>query len=448
MKATPPVLKGMRDFLPPRMILRHYVTDRLRRVFERFGFEPLQTPAIEYAETLEGKFGEEADKLIYKFEDRGGRQVGLRYDLTVPLARVVAMYPELVKPFKRYQIAPVWRAERPQKGRYREFYQCDVDIVGSASMLADAEVVTIAYQCLRELGFTAFRILINNRKILQAIATLAGVPPEDVGKVWRAVDKWDKIGAAGVQAELAAGGLAGGLIQQLLDLLDVTGPTNTVLQRLAGQLRDHPAGVEGVRELAEIAHYLDLAQVPPQFYQIDLHMVRGLEYYTGPIFEIVVDEPKIGSLSGGGRYDHLIGLLGPTSYPAVGISLGLERLIDVIDELGMAPAEVRSTVTEVLVTVFAETYLSESLAVAATLRGAGVNAEVYLGADKLSHQLRYASRKNVPFVVIVGPDEVSRGEVLLRDMASGEQRSVEREALVAAIRGQAPALTSASASRE
>src|SRR5579883_1899447 len=169
MKATPQVLKGMRDFLPSRMILRHYVIDELRRVFERFGFEPLQTPAIEYAETLEGKFGEEADKLIYRFEDRGGREVGLRYDLTVPLARVVSMYPEMVKPFKRYQIAPVWRAERPQKGRYREFYQCDVDVVGSQSMVADAEVVTVAYTALRQLGFSSFRALINNRKILQAI---------------------------------------------------------------------------------------------------------------------------------------------------------------------------------------------------------------------------------------------------------------------------------------
>jgi histidyl-tRNA synthetase len=433
MKATPQVLKGMRDFLPQRMILRHYVTDQLRLVFERFGFEPLQTPAVEYAETLEGKFGEEADKLIYRFEDRGGRQVGLRYDLTVPLARIVAMYPELVKPFKRYQIAPVWRAERPQKGRYREFYQCDVDVVGSASMLADAEVVTIAYQCLCQLGFTAFRILINNRKILQAVVEKAGVLPQNAPAVWRAVDKWDKIGPEGVRAELATSGLTEDTVRRLFDLLDVGGDATTVLQTLAGRLGGIPVAVEGIRELEEIGRYLNLADVPSRFYQIDPHMVRGLEYYTGPIFEIVVDEPRIGSLSGGGRYDHLIGLLGSQEYPAVGISLGLERLIDVIDELGMAPSDVRSTVTEVLVTVFDQEHLVASLATAASLRANGVKCEVFLGGEKLASQLRYASRKNIPLVVIVGPDELQRGVAVLRNMVNGHQQTVERGALIGSI---------------
>jgi histidyl-tRNA synthetase len=415
------------------MILRHYVTDQLRLVFERFGFEPLQTPAVEYAETLEGKFGEEADKLIYRFEDRGGRNVGLRYDLTVPLARIVAMYPELVKPFKRYQIAPVWRAERPQKGRYREFYQCDVDVVGSASMLADAEVVTIAYQCLRQLGFTAFRILINNRKILQAVVEQAGVLSQDVPAVWRAVDKWDKIGLDGVRAELAASGLAGQTVQRLFELLDVSGDAPTVLRSLGSRLAGQSVAAEGIRELEEIGTYLNLADVPSRFYQIDPHMVRGLEYYTGPIFEIVVDEPRIGSLSGGGRYDHLIGMLGSQEYPAVGISLGLERLIDVIDELGMAPSDVRSTVSEVLVTVFDHDHLAASLATAASLRATGLKCEVFLGSDRLASQLRYASRKNIPLVVIVGPDELQQGTAVLRNMVTGQQQAVERGVLLAAI---------------
>jgi histidyl-tRNA synthetase len=443
MKATPQVLKGMRDFLPARMILRHFVTDHVRRTFERFGFEPLQTPAIEYAETLEGKFGEEADKLIYKFEDRGERRVGLRYDLTVPLARVVSMYPEIVKPFKRYQIAPVWRAERPQKGRYREFYQCDVDIVGSAQMTADAEVVTVAYHALRELGFTGFRILLNNRKILQAIATRAGVPSGLGPAVWRAVDKWEKIGAAAVRAELQASGLDEAAVATIFELMDLPAEGEETLRRVGEALADLPSGVEGVRELTDLVKYLALADIPSRFYKVDLHMVRGLDYYTGPIFEIVVDEPKIGSISGGGRYDHLIGQLGPVEYPAVGISLGLERLIDVIDELGMAPPEVRSTVTAVLVTVFEPDLLAVSHTVAASLRATGINTEVYLGTEKLAQQLRYASRKNIPLVIIVGPDEVRRDEVIVRDMRTGQQQTVERGALLGTIQAGISAIVPA-----
>ncbi|HLZ08201.1 MAG TPA: ATP phosphoribosyltransferase regulatory subunit, partial [Chloroflexota bacterium] len=249
MKATPQVLKGMRDFLPQRMILRHYVTDQLRIVFERFGFDPLQTPAVEYADTLEGKYGEEADKLIYKFEDRGGRHVGLRYDLTVPLSRVVAMYPELPKPFKRYQIAPVWRAERPQKSRYREFYQCDVDIVGCDSMIADAEIVTIAYQSLCQLGFKAFRILISNRKILQAISELNGIPSTEVPSVWRVIDKWDKIGRDGVRSDLVSVGLSEETTDRLLGTLDLSGSSGEVLRTIGTRVADNAGGRDGVREL-------------------------------------------------------------------------------------------------------------------------------------------------------------------------------------------------------
>jgi histidyl-tRNA synthetase len=433
MKPSPQVLKGMRDFLPPRMILRHYVTDVLRRVFERHGFEPLQTPTIEYAETFRGKIGEEANKLMYTFEDRGGREVGLRYDLTVPLARVVAMYPDLVKPFKRYQIAPVWRAERPQKGRYREFYQCDVDIVGTSSMLADAEVVTIAYQSLRELGFTDFRILMNNRKILQGISELVRLEAEMAAASWRVVDKWDKIGAEGVQEELAVAGVDSETTRKLFNLLDLSGTSTEVLRTLKDRLNGVGPASHGVTELQEVVRYLDFAGVPERYYQVDLHMVRGLDYYTGPIFEIVVDRPKIGSLSGGGRYDNLIGMLGGGDSPAVGISLGLERLIDVIDELGMAPPEVGSTVTDVLVTVFDAERLADSLATAASLRTAGVRCEVFLGDEKLGHQIRYANRKNIPLVVIIGPDEANQGTAILRAMTSGSQRQVDRGALLGTI---------------
>jgi histidyl-tRNA synthetase len=439
MNKPPGILKGMRDFLPQRMILRHYVTDQLRKVFERYGFEPLQTPAVEYAETLEGKYGEEADKLIYKFEDRGGRNVGLRYDLTVPLSRIVAMYPDLPKPFKRYQIAPVWRAERPQKSRYREFYQCDVDIVGCGSMIADAEVVTIAYQSLRQLGFKGFRILINNRKILQAMSELAGISAEQIAGVWRAVDKWDKIGRDGVQRDLTEFGLTDATIGRLFAMLGVSGPAAEVLRAIGAKVAEVPVGRAGVSELEDLVSFLALAEVPPEFYQIDLHMVRGLDYYTGPIFEIVVDEPKIGSLSGGGRYDHLIGQLGGAEAPAVGLSLGLERLIDVIDELGMAPPEIRSTVTAVLVTVFDPERQAASLAIAASLRAAGVNCEVFLGTEKLANQLRYANKKNIPLAVILGPDELERGQVVLKHLLTGTQQTLERGQLLPAIENSAKA---------
>lgn len=434
MKATPQVLKGTRDFLPQRMVLRHYVIDQVRSVFERFGFEPLQTPAVEYAETLKGKYGDEADKLIYDFQDRGGREVGLRYDLTVPLARVVSMYPDLVKPFKRYQIAPVWRAERPQKGRYREFYQCDVDVIGCASMLADAEVLTVAYSALRQLGFTRFRVLLNNRKILQAVANQAQVPEDLSLATWRIVDKWDKIGPTGVRSELEKVGLFPDTIERLFHLLDLNGDPRMILRTLGERLGGEAVGLEGIAELNAVLTYLSLNGVPEEFFRVDLHMVRGLDYYTGPIYEVVVDEPKIGSITSGGRYDNLVGLLGATPYPAVGISLGLERLIDVIDELGMAPPNLGTTVTDVLVTVFDAELLPRSLEVAASLREAGLNTEVYLGAEKLGAQLKYAGRKGIPRVVILGPEEVGGGAAVLRDMVSGQQQRLPLSDLVAGIR--------------
>jgi histidyl-tRNA synthetase len=416
----------MRDFLPARMILRQYVVGVLREVFERFGFEPLETPAIEYAETLEGKFGDEADKLIYRFEDRGGRRVGLRYDLTVPLARVVAMYPELVKPFKRYQIAPVWRAEKPQKGRYREFYQCDVDVVGSASMLADAEVVAVADFALVRLGFSRYRIKLNDRKILTALGQYAGVPAESLGGIYRAIDKLEKVGAEAVHGELASQGIPADTIARLLDLVQVQGEPAGVFAQLRERLAAVPRGAEGVGELEQVVTYLEELGIGPERYQVDLSMVRGLEYYTGPIFEAVVEEPRIGSICGGGRYDNLVGTFSGQSHPAVGISVGLERIIDVLEELGLVEGRLRQTTTAVLVTVFGPETRAASLALVGDLRRAGINAEVFLGLEKLPNQLRYASRKGIPFVAILGPDEVAKDVVLVKEMATGEQRGYER----------------------
>ena len=434
-KITPQVLRGMRDFLPERMILRRYVMDLLRDVFESFGFEPLETPAIEYAETLEGKFGEEGDKLLYRFEDRGGRRVALRYDLTVPLARVVALHGELVRPWKRYHMAPVWRAEKPQKGRYREFWQCDVDTVGTKSTLADAEAVNVVYLALQRLGFDRFVVKINNRKILSALSQYAGVPAAEASTIYRAIDKLDKVGREAVAGELEESGLEPGVVARLLDLLSESADDATVLQHTGERLAAYPEGVEGVRELESLLSYLDAAGVPRGFRRVDLSMVRGMDYYTGPIFETVVEEPKIGSVSGGGRYDKLIGLFSREEVPATGVSFGLERIIDVIEELGMRPASVRRTVAEALVTVFGPELVGDSLRLSGELRAQGLKVETYLGEERLGAQIRYAVRKGIPLAVILGPDEAARGEGVLRNLGTETQSAVPQAELAAAIRG-------------
>jgi histidyl-tRNA synthetase len=425
------VPRGMRDILPEKMIRRQYVMDVVRDVFETFGFEPLQTPVMELKETLMGKHGEEAEKLFYFAQHgRGGEELALRYDLTVPLARVAAMHRDLRKPFKRYQIAPLFRAERPQRGRYREFYQCDVDIVGCEGMLADAEIINVVYAVLRRLGFSAYRIQINNRKILVGIGQYAGVPDELLGGLYRPIDKLGKIGIKGVRAEMSENGIPDEVITKMIDLLSVEGSDAELLDDLGVRLADYPLAVEGVAELRELVGYLRALGIPDANYEIDFSMVRGLDYYTGPIFETVVDEPKIGSITGGGRYDKLIGLFAKESLPVTGTSLGLERLIDVMDELEMFPASIGATVTRVLVTQFDAGSVSSTLALASELRQAGLNTELFFEPTGLGKQLRYASRKGIPFVVIAGPDELEQGQVTLRDLARSEQLSVSRGSMV------------------
>ncbi len=433
-KVPPRILKGTRDFLPERMILRQWVIGTWRGIFERFGFEPLETPVIEYAETMEGKFGEEGDRLMYRFEDRGGRAVALRYDLTVPLTRVVAMYPDLPKPFKRYHIAPVYRAENPQKGRYREFYQCDVDTVGSTSPLADAEAVTVAAAAFDAIGFPNYTVRLNTRKILAALADVAGVAPDLRLAAFRAIDKLEKVGPERARAEMREAGIADAVADHLHGLVRISGAAREMLGELRGRLADHPLGLEGIAELEAMVDGLDAAGVSAARYLVDYSMVRGMDYYTGPIFETTVEEPKIGSVSGGGRYDKLVGLFSSTDLPATGVSLGLERIIDVIEELGLRPAGLGRTVVAVLVTIFEPATQRESVRIATELRGAGIPTELYLGSGKLPAQLRHADRKGVPLAVIAGPDELAAGTVVLKDMLSGEQSTVQRADLPAAVR--------------
>lgn len=434
-RVEPRLPRGMRDILPEKMILREYVMDAIREVFEQFGFEPLHTPAVELAETLMGKYGPDAERLIYDVRQRQGREdLALRYDLSVPLSRVVAMNPELVMPFRRYQIAPVWRAERPQKGRYREFYQCDADIVGSASMLADAEIIAMIYAILERLGFKRYATKINNRKVLAGIGIYAGVSGEARSQLYRSIDKLDRIGMDGVRKELRDGGIGEDIIARMVDLLQVRGESKAIIPEMMDRLEGIEIAAEGLNELKELTDYLDAMGVAAGAYQVDFSMVRGLDYYTGPIYETIVEEPKIGSITGGGRYDRLIEMFSATGYPATGTTIGIERIIDVMDELSMYPPSLRRTVVEALVLQFDASLLPDALQLTRRLRDEGLRVELVYEAESVKKQFRYAGRKGVPFVVILGPDEAAQGTVTVKNMVVGEQCTVSQSEAARLIR--------------
>ncbi len=429
----PRLPKGMRDILPKQMVLRQRILGIVEQTFAEFGFEPLITPAAELTEILLGKYGTDAEKLIFFVQHPGGKEeLALRYDLSVPLSRVVAQYPDLPKPFRRYQIAPVWRAERPQRGRYREFWQCDADIVGSPSMLADAEIVALIHAVLRRLGFQQFTTVINNRKLLTSIGHYSGVPEAQLPQLYRAIDKMDKIGLDGVRKELRRGRLDERTVDRLCELLWPTGGEQATLDDLRAQLADFPQAMEGIAELEELLSYLPELGVESDFYRVDLAMVRGLDYYTGPIYETLVEKPKIGSITGGGRFDGLVGRFSAQGYPATGTTIGLERIIDVMEELKMFPAA--ETLVEVLVTVFEPSLLPQSLKLLTELRSAGLRCELYYGSDPLGTQIRYALKKGIPLLTILGPDELEAGLVAVRELASKSQTEVARGNVAAVVR--------------
>ncbi len=432
-KIQPRLPKGFRDFLPADMLKREYVFDTVREVFHLYGFEPIQTPVLELNETLMGKYGEEAENLI--FGAKHGRsdkdELSMRYDLTVPLARVFAQYEsELTLPFKRYHIAPVFRGERPQKGRYREFYQCDADIVGIGDMIADAEILSVIVTALRRLGFPQFTVKINNRKLLTGMGIYSGVPDSQLPDLYRSVDKFDKIGAEGVQKELVERGIDSEVVARMIGLITSRQQGLDNLDLLDDTMGEIPAAAEGLRELRELSGYLDDAGVSSEFYEFDFTMVRGLGYYTGPIFETVITEPNLGSITGGGRYDDLIGLFRRESLPTTGTSLGIERIIDLMDELKLYPAEIGGTVVQVLVTVFNPESRTESTKLATELRTAGINTELYMQSKKLGDQMKYADKKGIPLVAVMGPDEAAAGVVKLKRLKDGEEISVERALFV------------------
>jgi histidyl-tRNA synthetase len=428
--------RGMRDFLPEDVRKREYVIGVIKEVYERYGFEPLETPAAENIETLMGKYGEEGNQLIFKILKRGVHEgtgeadLALRYDLTVPLARVVAEYRDkLPKFFKRYQIQPVWRADRPARGRYREFFQCDVDVLGSRSMIVEAEIISASSEVLSKLGFTDFVVRLNHRKVLTGILDAAGIPSEKHGTALIALDKLDKIGTDGVLREFAEREVLGTEAGKvLLALFEATGANEETLERLEKFMGSHPVGLEGVADLREIINYLSSSVV-----RIDPSLARGLSYYTGAIMEFQVKD-LAGSLGGGGRYDNLIGMFLGQDIPACGFSLGLDRIILVMSERNMFPVNLLRSQAEVMIAVW-QGAAEDALRLAAELRGAGLRVDVYPDRDaKLGNQISYAVKRSIPFMAFIGEDERDKGLVVLKNLKSGKQETIDRKDVAAFVK--------------
>ncbi|HSS18757.1 MAG TPA: histidine--tRNA ligase [Pyrinomonadaceae bacterium] len=453
--------RGMRDFLPEDVRRREYVIGVIREVYERYGFEPLETPAIENIETLTGKYGEEGNQLIFKILKRGVHEatgeadLALRYDLTVPLARVVAEYRDkLPKFFKRYQIQPVWRADRPARGRFREFYQCDVDIVGSRSMLVEAEICAAASEVLTRLGFADFVVRLNHRHALTGLLLAAGISGDKHEGALISLDKLDKVGRAGVEREFSDRGIETDQGKRLLDFFaelpsvdqaaelasggDIVkkrqAKNAAILGRLVEFVGDNELGARGIDDLRSIVKFAEAEGLAAQI-EIDPTLARGLSYYTGAIMEINVKDLQ-GSLGGGGRYDNLVGGFLSESLPACGFSLGLERIIVVMTEREMFPPQLVSSPADVMVSIWSEESITDSIALAQELRSAGVRVDLYPEADKLGKQFKHASSRGIPFVAVLGDDERARGEIGIKDLRSGEQRSVKRENVAETMRGR------------
>lgn len=444
----PSIPKGTRDFTPAEMARRNYIFDTIRSVFRLYGFAPIETPAMETLQTLMGKYGEEGDKLLFKILNSGdflrgvdprlldspeghmGKltsqlcEKGLRYDLTVPFARFVVMHRnDLQMPFKRYQIQPVWRADRPQKGRYREFYQCDADIVGSDSLLNEVELLTLIDEVFSRLGIS-ITIKLNNRKVLAGIAQLIGFP-EKIVDITVAIDKLDKIGLEAVNAELLERGLSDEAIADLEPILKIQGTVGERLDQLAKLLENSPEGSRGVEELREITGGVEALGLHATL-DLDVALARGLNYYTGAIIEVKANDVAIGSLTGGGRYDNLTGVFGMPGLSGVGISFGADRIYDVLNQLDLYPADLLSG-AKVLFLNMGAAEAAQSLKTMAKLRRRGISAELYPDAAKMKKQMGYADAKQIPYVAIIGESELQNGTLTLKNMQTGEQTQVSAE---------------------
>jgi histidyl-tRNA synthetase len=428
------VLKGFRDYLPEADVPRQAMLRKVVAVFESFGFGPLTTPALEYADILTGKYGDEGDQLLYRFADNGGRDVALRYDLTVPLARVVAQHRSLDMPFRRYQVAPVWRAEKPGRGRFREFLQCDVDIVGEASVRADAECMMVGLEVLQSLGVPGYVMRVNNRKILDGLLDRVGVDGrERRHAVLRVMDKLPKIGREGVEAELSAEvGLDVEAQALLFEVLGRSVTGSAGLRALTDVVGGTEAGRQGIDELCALLDLVGAAGHGAHV-EVDLSIARGLDYYTGTIYETFVrGREEFGSVMSGGRYDTLLGMFLRDSIPAVGISLGIDRLVSLLTDLGLVSS--RGATADVFVAVLDDEGYGAMVQAASELRRAGLGAEMSLVAGKLGKQFRSAEKKGYRFVVLQGADERAAGKLALKDLQTGEQATVSAEEVVLRVR--------------
>ena len=452
MANKPSIPKGTRDFSPVEMAKRNYIFNTIKDVYALYGFQQIETPAMETLQTLMGKYGEDVDKLLIKVLNSGDYlskvtdeqlaerhslrlascicEKGLRYDLTVPFARYVVMHrDELQLPFKRYQIQPVWRADRPQKGRYREFYQCDADVVGSDSLLNEVELMQIVDTVFSRFGVRVV-IHINNRKILTGIAELIGAP-EKIVDITVAIDKLDKIGIDNVNAELMANGLTEEAVTRLQPVLTMSGSNNQKLDTLSEMLSSSEIGMKGIEESRYILDMLDRSDLVNEV-ELDLTLARGLNYYTGAIFEVKAKDVQIGSITGGGRYDNLTGIFGMPGLSGVGISFGADRIFDVLNTLNLYPEEAVNT-TQVLFINFGDKEMDYCLPIANGLRRKGISCELYPDKAKMKKQMSYANNKGIPYVVLAGDDEMSQGKVTLKNMVTGEQTMVSSSELFESI---------------
>ena len=435
MAQKPSIPKGTRDFGQVEMARRNYIFDTIKGVFQLYGFQQIETPAMENLSTLMGKYGEEGDKLLFRIQNSGEKaalapEKGLRYDLTVPFARYVVQHREEIDfPFKRFQIQPVWRADRPQKGRYREFYQCDVDVIGSDSLVGELELIQIVEEVYRRLGINVC-LHINNRKVLAGIAEVIGAPDKMID-ITVAIDKLDKIGVEAVNAELIERGLNAEQVDKLQPILNLSGSTTDKLNALKTILANSEVGLKGVEELETLFGLIEATDVHLNI-ELDLCLARGLNYYTGAIFEVKALDAQIGSITGGGRYDNLTGIFGLPNVSGVGISFGADRIYDVLTELDLFPKELQSA-TQVLFATFGDQELRYALRWAKALRAAGKTVEVFPEPTKMKKQMGYSDSKQIPFVAIVGGNEMETNSVMLKNMATGEQKQVTLEELIVRI---------------
>ncbi len=432
-RITPRTLKGFRDYPPEAMIPRERLIDTARRVYRSYGFSPIDTPALEYLEILAGKGSEETDKQLYKFQDHGGRWVGMRFDLTVPLARFAAQHiNELGTPLKRYHIATVWRGENTQRGRYREFMQCDFDTIGTRSVAADIETALVIHDLLQAIGFADFSIRLNNRMVLTGLLERLDLADRATA-VLRALDKLGKIGPDAVAEEMvAAAGASPEQARQVLKLSEIAGGNDEVLRQVELLVAGSETGQSGVAKLREVLDGAAAAGVPEGRIRLDLSIARGLDYYTGTIFETFLDAlPGIGSICSGGRYDNLAGLFTAQELPGIGASLGLDRLLAAMEELGMI--EKVATPAPVFIPYFDKQRLHDYLRLAAALRAAGIGAEVFPDAKKLGQQLKYADRRGFRIALIAGGDEFQAGTCQVKDLQTGEKQDVPLEPNAASV---------------